>query len=134
MRIWMLASENGALRGGKVVTVDPSRLQSVHPVGMFPTEGDLDEPMPAPPLHYKKRYTVNEVNLMGQGDILLLSTDGLTEHARGEETYAPARLEETVRRVKDHHPADIITAVKEDLLRFAPLKDDASIVVIKRAR
>ena len=36
---------------------------------------------------------MNKWLLMGEGDILLLHTDGLGEHARGDEEYFPSRLE-----------------------------------------
>ena len=69
---------------------------------------------------------------MGTGDILLLCTDGLTEHSRVCEPYAPLRLEETVRRAK-HDPARAIyDAVIEDAFALGPPVEDVSLVVIKR--
>lgn len=114
------------------VTIDPSRLRSFYPVGMFPTEGDRDEPLAAPPIHAKEPYAVNEVNLMGRGDILILATDGLTEHARGDESYAPRRLERLLRDVKDQSANDIVEAVIGDVERFASPDDDVSLVVVKK--
>jgi serine phosphatase RsbU (regulator of sigma subunit) len=79
---------------------------------------------------YKKRYEVNELNLLARGDILLLCTDGLTEHDDGR--YYPGRLEQLL---ADHPQApakEICQRMKEDLLsRAAPL-DDISFVVIRR--
>jgi serine phosphatase RsbU (regulator of sigma subunit) len=70
---------------------------------------------------------------MGRGDILLLQTDGLYEHADGDRAYTPRHLEAAVRRAK-HLPArDIVTAIHEDMTAFAPPKDDVSLVVIKRS-
>jgi serine phosphatase RsbU (regulator of sigma subunit) len=70
---------------------------------------------------------------MGRGDILLLYTDGLLEHARGIELYFPQRLERTIRAVKHHGAREIFQAIKADALGFATPSDDISIVVIKRA-
>jgi serine phosphatase RsbU (regulator of sigma subunit) len=68
---------------------------------------------------------------MGEGDILLLHTDGLSEHCRGSEYYFPARLEQQIREVKDLSAAGIFDAVTGDVLAFAEPSDDISLVVIK---
>ena len=72
----------------RLVDIDPERMKNVLPIGVFPSEGDIDEPTAMSPLPRKKRFSVNEVNLMGRGDILLLQTDGLYEHADGDRPYA----------------------------------------------
>ena len=48
-------------------------------------------------LGLKGGYEWNEWKLMGRGDILLLSTDGLLEHSNGDVSYVTARLEHVVR-------------------------------------
>ena len=55
-------------------------------------------------LGFKKKYEINEWMLRGTGDILLLYTDGLADHRRGEEDYFPGRLEAVLRRVKGGLP------------------------------
>jgi serine phosphatase RsbU (regulator of sigma subunit) len=70
---------------------------------------------------------------MGAGDILLLHTDGLVEHSRGDEPYFPGRLEDVLRRVKDRPARQILDAIEEDLLVFNRPSDDISVVVIKLA-
>jgi serine phosphatase RsbU (regulator of sigma subunit) len=117
----------------RFVRIDPSRLQTFFPVGLFPSEGDPDDELrEVKPLRYKKRYTVNEVNLMSIGDILILATDGLSEHGSGGVQYVPEGLEQILRSNKNLPPSDIVGAVREDMLRLAPLRDDLSLVVIKR--
>jgi serine phosphatase RsbU (regulator of sigma subunit) len=70
---------------------------------------------------------------MGEGDILLLHTDGITEHRRGnDDYYFPARLEQTIREVKQRTAEEIFDAVMADMLAFAQPSDDVSLVVIKR--
>jgi len=114
--------------------IDPSRLTTFFPVGMFPTETEVEEKLDDIPLAYKKKYTVNEVNLMAPGDILFLTTDGLVEHSDGDRDFVPGPFLETVRRVK-HLPArEIVAAVREAMVEFAPPEDDTSMVVIKRTR
>ena len=83
-------------------------------------------------LGFKDHYAMNKWLLMGEGDILLLHTDGLTEHTRGGEDYFPGRLEAVIREAKRGTAKDIFEAVKADLLAFSPPADDISFVVIKR--
>ena len=71
-------------------------------------------------LGFKERYETNEWWLMGAGDILLLHTDGLTEHSRGNEQYFPGRLEQTLRQVKDQSAKQILESIEHDLLAFNP--------------
>jgi len=116
----------------RLVDIDPEHMKNVLPIGIFPSEGDIDEPNSQRPMAYKQRFAVNQVSLMGVGDILLLQTDGLHEHGHGDDLYAPRHLEESIRRVRDLPPHEIIAAVYEDMVRFAPPKDDTSLVVIKK--
>jgi serine phosphatase RsbU (regulator of sigma subunit) len=116
------------------VRIDPARLRTFFPVGMFPNEAGVEESMEPRPRVSKKKYTINEVNLMAPGDLLFLFTDGLGDHAAEGQSYVPGRFEATVRACK-HLPArEIVAAVYEDMKRFAPLTDDTSLVVIKRVR
>ena len=105
---------------------------SFPPLGMLPSLHAIDRStMPASTLGFKERYEVNEWQLMGAGDILLLHTDGLVEHSRGEEPYFPGRLEDVLRQVKDRSARQILDAIEEDLLAFNTPSDDISVVVIK---
>jgi serine phosphatase RsbU (regulator of sigma subunit) len=107
-------------------------LISFPPLGMLPSLGMIDDETTDSPLGFKDRYTLNDWSLMGPGDILLLHSDGIAEHRRGDEVYFPDHLERTVRRVKDS-PAEVIyQAVIADLLAFNTPSDDISLVVIKR--
>jgi serine phosphatase RsbU (regulator of sigma subunit) len=116
------------------VRIDPARLRTFFPVGMFPNEAGVEERMEPRPRVSKKKYTVNEVNLMAPGDLLFLFTDGLSDHAAEGQSYVPGRFEATVRASKHLSAREIVAAVREDMERFAPLTDDTSLVVIKRVR
>lgn len=118
----------------RFVEIDPERTRNFLPIGVFASEGDIDDPEPVKAVPLKKRYTVNEVNLMGKGDILMLATDGLYEHADCDRPYVPGELERTIQRVKGYSPREIVGAIREDMLRFAPPQDDASLFVIKKVR
>jgi serine phosphatase RsbU (regulator of sigma subunit) len=102
------------------------------PLGLVPSLHVIDRNVPASPLGIKDDYTINEWLLMGSGDILLLHTDGLTEHHGTDGNYYPMRLEDTLRQVKHLSAVEIFEAVRTDLLRFSRPADDISFVVIKR--
>jgi hypothetical protein len=69
---------------------------------------------------------------MGVGDILLLCTDGLADHACGEEAYLPDRLETLLRSLKNQNAQAIYEGIRDDAVAFGPPDDDLSLVVIKR--
>jgi serine phosphatase RsbU (regulator of sigma subunit) len=119
-------------REDRFMEVGPDLRLSFPPLGMLPSLHGIDKSAVGPStLGFKDRYETNEWWLMGAGDILLLHTDGLVEHARGDEAYFPHYLENTLRQVKDRNAMQILDAIESDLLAFNRPSDDISIVVIK---
>lgn len=116
----------------RFVEIGSSRLITMAPIGMFPSANDVDLQMSRTFTAVTQQCRVNEVSLMAPGDVLLIATDGLLEHERDGEEFAPHRLEAVVRRWRDAPAAEIVTAVRHGMTRFAPPSDDASVVVIKR--
>lgn len=105
---------------------------SFPPLGMQPSLHAIDrQTLPPSLIGFKSQYETNEWRLMGRGDILLLHTDGLTEHARGDEPYAPAHLEAILRAVKHADARTIHDAIVADLRAFNAPQDDVSLVVVK---
>lgn len=102
------------------------------PVGTMPSKNIIDQKETESVLGFKGRYEWNEWKVMGRGDILLLSTDGLLEHSDGERDYAPARLETLIRAAKHDSASEIVQAITKDLLTFATPSDDISVIAIKR--
>jgi serine phosphatase RsbU (regulator of sigma subunit) len=82
-------------------------------------------------LGFKERYEMNEWTLMGRGDILLLHTDGLSDHRTHDQAYFPGRLELTVRESKHLGAREIYEAIRKDVVAFGSPTDDISLVVIK---
>lgn len=105
---------------------------SFPPLGLLPSLGMIDDDATESPLGFKDRYTLNDWSLMSPGDILLLQSDGLTDHQRGDEDYFPRHAEQAVRRVKRLPAQAIYEALTADLLAFNEPNDDISLVVIKR--
>jgi serine phosphatase RsbU (regulator of sigma subunit) len=111
--------------------VSPHLCLSFPPLGMLPSFNVIDRSTTPSLLGFKERYEINEWTLMGRGDILLMHTDGLTEHEGPAGRYFPGVLEQTLRRVKHLGARQIYDAIKADLVAFASPIDDASVVVIK---
>lgn len=119
-------------RHDRFMDVSPHQRVSFPPLGMLPSLHAVDRnALAASMLGFKDRYEMNEWWLMGAGDILLLYTDGLVEHSRGDEAYFPGQLERTLRSVKQQGARAIFDTIMEDVHAFNALADDISLVVIK---
>ncbi len=116
----------------RIMDINENLFVNFPPIGTLPSQVDIDRQAIQSVLGFKKKYEINEWTLMGPGDILLLYTDGLTDHRRGDHDYFPDRLEGALRRVKELPAQKIFEAVKADLLDFGRPLDDISLVVIKR--
>lgn len=117
---------------GRIMTVSAERLVSFPPVGMLPSRHDPDTPREPSLYGYKKRYEVNEINLMAAGDVLLLSTDGLTDHDDG--AFFPARVEALLNDRRDASAGEICAAIEDAVLSGPSPEDDISFVAIKKTR
>jgi len=116
---------------GRLVDINADRLTSFYPIGMFPSEQNLDHSRVEASIT-KKPFTTNRLTLLSPGDILLLYSDGLMDHQRGEEAYFPNHLEEILRRSRDLSASGICDAIADDLRQFAQAADDISLIVVKR--
>jgi len=116
---------------GKFACVSKERLVTYPPVGMFASNADADEHVDPGQLGYKQRYTVNEIELLGEGDLVLLYTDGLSEHAGGE--FFSDALEDILAKCHGCTAQMIAETIQRELTAFAVPEDDISYVVIQRA-
>jgi len=117
----------------KFFEISSDRFTLFPPLGMYPSEADVDKDKVYSLLGYKEQYTVNEINLLGEGDILLLYTDGLEDHERDNEEYFPAVLEESLRNCKNEKAEVIWNRLRDDLLSFNSEQiDDISFIIIKK--
>jgi len=115
----------------RFMEVSPHLCLSFPPLGMLPSFNVIDRNTTPSLLGFKERYEMNEWTLMGRGDILLLHTDGLTEHEGPDGRYFPGRLEQRLREVKQLGARQIYEAIIADLVAFSRPTDDVSVVVIK---
>jgi serine phosphatase RsbU (regulator of sigma subunit) len=117
-------------RFGSFVELDAAGLISVHPIGMFPTEGNIDGAMGTAPVAESPRQTVNELRLLGEGDVLLLYTDGASERVGGELAVV---LTPRMRSVAALSAREIVYALRDELDRLGAAEDDTTLVAIKRS-
>jgi serine phosphatase RsbU (regulator of sigma subunit) len=114
----------------RFMDVSADLCTSFPPIGTLPSRDVIDQSRSHSVLGFKERYQLNEWRLMGAGDILLLYTDGLLEHADGE--YFRGHLESKIREVKRQSAREIFDALKAHVLGFGAPSDDISLVIIKR--
>jgi serine phosphatase RsbU (regulator of sigma subunit) len=116
----------------RFMEVSQDLCTSFPPIGTLPSNDVVDRNTTDSSLGFKDRYRLNEWKLMGAGDILLLYTDGLLDHAKDSDGFFPRHLEQVVRNVKHKSAKTIFEAIKTSALEFAAPSDDISVVVIKR--
>jgi serine phosphatase RsbU (regulator of sigma subunit) len=117
----------------KIVNIDNLNLINFPPIGTLPSESDIDGRLAKNFLGYKKRYSVNSLNVMGQGDILILFTDGFTEQQSGVLNYIANGLESRLRIVKHQTAREIFQNIKTDFKDYCHiLDDDATMIIIKK--
>jgi serine phosphatase RsbU (regulator of sigma subunit) len=112
----------------RFVEISADRLVSYPPIGIQISRDDADANLFPSVLGYKERYTTNELNLMGQGDVLLLYTDGLTDMFSA---YSQDKLERAVSSAKDGTAEEICREIIADRNKLIAPSDDTSLVVIK---
>jgi sigma-B regulation protein RsbU (phosphoserine phosphatase) len=80
-------------------------------------------------------YTAGE-RIMGDGDTLVLYTDGITEPENPEEEeYGEERLREVCLKHRTEPLGEIVSAIEKDLYDFVrgvPFLDDRTLVLIRK--
>lgn len=114
---------------GQFVSIGENRRVSSIPIGMLPSAEDPDAQRHPSTQGHKALFEVNEIDLLGKGDILLLYTDGFSEHAEG--SYFPDEPERVLATHKDESAEEICLRLRESMIARAPQQDDASVVVVK---
>ena len=113
----------------KFMDISADRKLGFLPIGMQVTEDHPDRRKYATVGSYKKKYTVNELNMMGAGDILLMYSDGLLDAA--DPCYCKERLERVVSEGQHLSAQQLSEKIVDDRYRMAPRTDDLSLAVIK---
>jgi serine phosphatase RsbU (regulator of sigma subunit) len=106
----------------KVVALEDKYTISSTPLGMLPSEYRANT----------KHFRVNEITLLGQGDILLLYSDGFIEQENGHKNFAQTRLGDVLKNVKNYSAKDIYHSLLSELHAYSPVQDDLTLAVIKK--
>jgi len=118
----------------RFVDIAPDRFAIYPPLGTQPPEYHVDrEKLRTAVLGYKKKYEINEISLMGSGDIMILFSDGFSEFSSQDGTPFLSHLEVVLRSVKHLGAAEIWKAVREAISGFGTPGDDITYVVIKKS-
>jgi len=117
----------------RIVDISPDRLVVFPPLGTLPPYYHIDKrKAPLNPLGYKRKYKINEINLMGQGDIMLIYSDGLLEFENEDGKRFWETLEPSLRSVKHLTAAEIGATIRNSISAFGKPSDDISYVVVKK--
>lgn len=118
----------------RLMDIRPEFIANYPPIGVMPSADDIDITHTRSILGYKKGYQVQEINLMGNGDILLLYTDGLMDHSDSSgNMFFPKKLEALLKRNKALNSRQICRELKKELAAFSPeQEDDITFIVIKK--
>lgn len=116
----------------RIVNIDSNNFINFVPIGTLPSEADIDNKNAKSIFGYKRKYSLNNLNVMGKGDILLLFSDGFTEQKEGELNYVRDRLEQQLILTKHRSSKEIFYHIKEDFKNyFGTPDDDATLILIK---
>ena len=85
-----------------------------------------------PPVKTKRKYPINELHLLGKGDIMLLHTDGLTELDGGKLNFCDTGLEKALGEARDGTAREIYGAIMAGAKSSAEITDDITLAVIKK--
>jgi serine phosphatase RsbU (regulator of sigma subunit) len=116
---------------GRLMPLGAERTVSETLIGIFPATDVPPDGDALGSLRPRSDRVINEIELLGSGDILLLATDGLAEHVDGR--FVPEELERCLDRAKDRPASEICARLKDSILAFGPATDDITFVVIKRS-
>lgn len=116
-----------------IVNIDACNFINFVPIGTLPSEVDIDNRNASSVFGYKTKYSLNNINVMGIGDILILYSDGFTEQNNGELNYIKDRLEQQLIITKHLSAKEIFYKIKEDFNNYCSTPDDdATLILIKR--
>ena len=121
-------------RKNKFSEIPADKIINYPPIGVMPSEKDIDAGLSETLMGYKQEYKISELNLMEKGDILLLFTDGLVElESKSGSPFFPGLLEAVLAEKKENTAQEICQAIREKIFSFLDkAQDDITYVIIKK--
>ena len=116
-----------------LVNINKEKMTIFSPIGTFPSEAHVDVHQLESSYGYKPKYSINTINIMGTGDIMLLFTDGFQDQEEGAFNFISEGLENCLREVKQSSAKEIVKfIIKNFFSRVPEPDDDVTIVVVKK--
>jgi serine phosphatase RsbU (regulator of sigma subunit) len=116
----------------QIIDLGENYINGSTPLGMFPSEASSEELQSGRPIQFKADYEINQIKLENPGDIILLHSDGLSDHNKKGRFYVPEKLEEILQNTKGLSAEEIVSSLTQDILEFADPSDDISYIIIKK--
>jgi serine phosphatase RsbU (regulator of sigma subunit) len=117
----------------RLVNIKQDRMVIFPPIGTLPSASYVDAPKLKSSYGYKPKYSINTINIMGAGDIMLLFTDGFQDQNEGQIDFIKECLENCLREVKYQTAHEIVEHLKREFFKRIPLPDDdVTLVVVKK--
>ena len=116
---------------GRLLKIPEDHIKSQPPIGLMPSNYE-DEPQDQPPLGKINAFGVSEIQLMGEGDFLLIFSDGLIESFDWDLTNVPCPFQKIVGQVKDKSSNEILHHIFDEVQKQNTVADDMSCIVIKK--
>ncbi len=116
----------------RIVDINPERMVIFPPIGTLPSSDHVDAKRQKSNFGYKSRYTVNTINIMGMGDIMVLFTDGFQDQLAGHISFVSERLEQSLLNIRSGSAREIVEHLKKDFFTMIPEPDDDVTVVVIR--
>jgi serine phosphatase RsbU (regulator of sigma subunit) len=118
----------------KIQMLGSDRTKTSTPLGVLPGKFSIDTEHFGSPGITNGGFDVNEIHLLGHGDIMLLYTDGLIEHKDGTSQFKDTRLENILRETKDESAEEICDVIRKELYSFCTPEDDLTLAIIKKVQ
>ncbi len=117
----------------RLVNINQDRMVIFPPIGTLPSDSSVDAHRLKSSYGYKPKYSINTINIMGAGDIMLLFTDGFQDQDGGRLNFVKDCLEKCLREVKYQTARDIVEYLKQQFFtRIPKADDDVTLVVVKK--
>jgi len=117
----------------RLVEISKKSLSTCPAIGIMPSAIDIDVKKTKSFLGHKPICKIIKTNLLEKGDFLILFTDGLIDHTKGNSKFLPNQLEKILQKHKKKKAKRICQIIKEEIYFFnSQLDDDISYVIIKK--
>lgn len=117
----------------EIKTICLNKVITFPPIGTMPSQDDIDGEIYKSPLGTKEGYVVNEIQLIEKNDILIIFSDGFSEHQNiKNQKYMEKKLEKTLAKHNEKSAKNIFGIVKRELIEFSEPEDDISFIIIKK--